>query len=59
MKEIVSSYFKHIAEISNSSLIQNANFLMAKNEVKIDPEVEFSWIDEIHPRNQTKLKLRY
>ena len=58
-KEIVLSYFKHIAEISNSNLIRNANSLIAKNEVKIDPDVEFSWIGEIHPQNQTKFKLGY
>ena len=58
-KEIVLSYFKHIAEISNSNLIRNANSFIAKNEVKIDPDVEFSWISEIHPQNQTKFKLGY
>ena len=30
---------KIIAEISNSDLIRNANSLIAKNEVKIDPKV--------------------
>ena len=30
---------------------------MAKNDVKIDPETEFSWIGQIHPQNQTKFKL--
>ena len=40
-------------------MIQNANFLMAKGEVKIDPDVEFSWIGEIQPQNQTKFKLEY
>ena len=41
-KEIVLSYFRHIAEISDSNLIRNANPLIAKNEVKIDPKVEFN-----------------
>ena len=41
-KEIVLSYFRHIAEISDSNLIRNANSLIAKNEVKIDPIVEFN-----------------
>ena len=58
-KEILLSYFKHIAEISNSKLIQNANSFIAKNEAKIDPDVEISWIGEIHPQNQTKFKLGY
>ena len=41
-KEVVSSYFRHIAEISDSNLIRNANSLIAKNKVKIDPKVEFN-----------------
>ena len=40
---------KHIAEVSNSNLIQNANCLMAKNEAKIDTKVEFSWVTNTHP----------
>ena len=50
-KEINLSYFKHIAEISNSNFIRSANSLIAKNKVKNDPDVEFSWIGEIHPHN--------
>ena len=40
--EIDPNYLKHIAEISNSNLMWNANSLMAKGEVKIDPDVECS-----------------
>ena len=58
-KEIVLSDFRHIAEISNSNLIRNANSLIAKNEIKIDPEVELNWIGETDPQNQTKFKLGY
>ena len=57
--EIVSNYLKHVAEISNSNLIWNTYSLMAKSEVKIGPDVEFSWVGEIHPQNQTKFKLGY
>ena len=32
---------------------------MVKNEMKIDPEAEFSWIGEIHLQNQTEFKLGY
>ena len=32
---------------------------MAKGEVKIDPDVKFSWVGEIHPQSQTKFKLGY
>ena len=58
-REIVSNYLKHIAEISNSNLRRKANSLMAKGEVKIDPDVDFSCISEIYPQNQTKCKLGY
>ena len=58
-RKLVSNHLKHIAEISNSNLIRNANSLMAKGEVKIDPDVKFSWIGEIHPQNHTKFKLGY
>ena len=58
-REIVSNYLKHVAEISNSNSILNANSLMAKGEVKIDSDVEFTWVGEIHPQNQTKFKLGY
>ena len=54
-REIVSNYLKHITEISNSNLIRNTNSIMAKGEVKLDPNVDFSWIGEIHPQNQTNL----
>ena len=45
--------------MSNSNLMCNANSLMAKNEAKIDAEVEFSWVSDVHPQNQTKFKLGY
>ena len=43
--------------MSNSNAIQNANSLMVKNDAKIDTEVEFSWVSDVHPQNQTKFKL--
>ena len=33
--------------------------MIAKNEVKTDPDVEFSWIGEINLQNQRKFKLGY
>ena len=45
--------------MSNSNLIRNANSLMTKNEAKIDTEVEFSWVSDVQPQNQTKFKLGY
>ena len=38
---------------------RKANSLMAKGEVKIDPDVDFSCTSEIYPQNQTKFKLGY
>ena len=32
---------------------------MAKGEVKIDPDVDFSWTGEIHPQSQTKFNVGY
>ena len=32
---------------------------MAKNEAKIDTEVEFNWVPDVHPQNQTKFKRGY
>ena len=58
-REIVQNFLKHAAEISNLNLIQNANSLMAKNEVKTDTEVDFSWVSDVHLQNQTKFKLGY
>ena len=45
--------------MSNSNLIQNDNFLMTKNEVKIDSKVKFSWVSDVHQQYQTKFKLGY
>ena len=30
-----------------------------KNEAKIDTEVEFSWVPDVHPQNQIKFELGY
>ena len=32
---------------------------MAKNEAKIDTEVEFNWVPDVHLQNQTKFKRGY
>ena len=57
-REILRNFLKHVAEMSNSNLIRNANSLMA-NEAKIDTEVEFSSVSDVHSQNQTKFKLGY
>ena len=58
-REIIRNFLKHVAEMSNSNLICDATFLMTKNGAKIDTEVEFSWMSDFHPQNQTKFKLGY
>ena len=58
-REIVQMFLKHVAEMSNSNLIRNANSLMTKNEAKTDTEVEFSWVSDVHLQNQTKFKQGY
>ena len=45
--------------MSDSNLICDATFLMTKNGANIDTEVEFSWMSDFHPQNQTKSKLGY
>ena len=52
-------FLKHVAEMSFSNLTRNANSLIAKNQAKIDIEIEFSCVSDVHPENQTKFKLRY
>ena len=59
LQEKLFESLKHVAEISKSNLIRNVNSLMAKNEAKINTKVEFSWVSDVHPQNQTKFKLGY
>ena len=58
-REIVQNFLKHVAILSNSNLIRNANSLVAKNEPKIDTEVEFSCVPDVHPKSQAKFNLGY
>ena len=58
-REILLNFVKHMTEMSNLNLIQNANWLMAINEAKIETKVEFSWVSGIHPQNQTKFKFGF
>ena len=52
-REMVQNFLKHVAEMSNSNLIRNANSLMTKKWV------EFSWVSDVYPQNQTKVKPGY
>ena len=50
-REIIGNFYTHVAEMSNSNLIRNANSLMAKDKAKIDTKVEFSWVSSVHPQS--------
>ena len=58
-REILRNFLKYVAEMSYSYLIRNTNSLMAKNQAKIDTEIEHSCVSNVHPENQTKFKLQY
>ena len=32
---------------------------MSKRDTKIDAEVEFSWVNNMHPQNEARFKLGY
>ena len=49
---------KEIAGISNHNLIRNLNAFMSKGG-KIDPEIQFSWIDDSYKEAQQKFQLGY
>ena len=49
---------KEIVGISNHNLIRNSNVFMLKGG-KIDPEFQFSWIDDSYEERQQKFQLGY
>ena len=46
------------ADISNHNLVRNSNAFISGSE-KIDPEYEFSWINDSYVKFQGKFKLGY
>ena len=60
-KEVTEGYckmMKKIAEISNKNLVRNADVYISTGG-KIDPDNEFSWIDESYKQGKEKLQLSY
>ena len=62
LRKDVTKFFytimKKIAGISNHNLIRNSNAFMSKGG-KIDPEFQFSWIDDSYKEPQQKFQLGY
>ena len=60
-KDIVKTFYsiiKEVAGISNHNLIRNSNAYMSQGG-NIDPEFEFSWIDNSYLEAQQKFQLEY
>ena len=60
-KDIVKTFYsiiKEVAGISNHNLIRNSNAYMSQGG-NIDPEFEFSWIDNSYLEAQQKFQLGY
>ena len=49
---------KEVASISNHNLVRNSNAYMSQGG-KINPEFEFSWIDNSYHEAQQKFQLGY
>ena len=60
-KEVLGGYYKmmrKVAEISNQNLIPNSDAYIS-NGGKIDPDNEFSWIDDSFKQGKEKFQLGY
>ena len=49
---------KKIAEVSNQNLVGNSDAYIS-NGGKIDPDNEFSWIDDSYKQEKDKFQLSY
>ena len=49
---------KKVAEISNQKLLHNSDAYIS-NGGKIDPDNEFSWIDDFYKQGKEKFQLSY
>ena len=59
--EVVPGYYKlmkKIAEISNQNVVRNSDAYIS-NGGKIDPENEFSWVDDSYKLTKEKFQLTY
>ena len=60
-KEVVVGYYKMMkktAEVSNQNLVRNFDAYTSNGE-KIDPDNEFSWIDDSYKQGKDKFQLSY
>ena len=51
-------YMKRVAEISNNNLVRNSDAYLS-NGGQVDPDNEFSWIDNSHKEGREKFQLSY
>ena len=59
--EVTGAYYKlmkKIAEISNQNLVRNSDACISTGG-KIDPDNEFSWIDDSYKSSKEKFQLNY
>ena len=60
-KEVTGGYYKmmkKIAEVSNQNLIRNSDAYIS-NRGKVDPDNEFSWVDDSYRLGKDKFQLSY
>ena len=59
--EVVPGYYKlmkKIADVSNQNLVRNSDAYIS-NGGKIDPDNEFSWVDDFYKLSKGKFQLTY
>ena len=59
--EVTEAFYKimrKIAEVSNQNLVRNYDAFIS-NGGKVDPDGEFSWIDDSYKLNKEKFQLTY
>ena len=61
-KNVIGGYYKmmkKIAKISNQILINNSDAYISNGGFQIDPDNEFSWIDDSYKQGKEKFRLDY
>ena len=49
---------KEVAATSNHNLVRNSNAFIT-NDGKVDPDFEFSWVNDSYDQSQQKFQLGY
>ena len=60
-KDVMGGYYKvmkKIAEISNQNLVRNSDAYLSSCG-KVDPDNEFSWVDDSYKKGKDKFQLGY